>query len=63
VGALGPGSLKQWRSRGTTCKKYDESKSCYPCCNTAEGDIMTRYPGCECMFDGDKWDREHRKAY
>ncbi len=52
----------RWRSRGMTCAKFPETKSCTACCNTASGDILKKYPSCECMFDGDKWDREHGRA-
>ncbi len=49
-----------WRKRGMRCVAYATSKSCHPCCMS--GDRLQPYPSCECMFDGEKWDRERGKA-
>jgi serine/threonine-protein kinase len=49
----------KWRSRKSPCRRMDETKSCMPCCYTDRGDRMEPYPSCDCVFDGEKWDREH----
>ena len=54
-----PPKKPRWRSRKSPCRRLDETKSCMPCCYTARGDRMEPYPSCDCVFDGEQWDREH----
>ncbi|HZO14254.1 MAG TPA: serine/threonine-protein kinase [Polyangiaceae bacterium] len=49
------------RGSGTICRKSDANKSCVPCCGGDREYVLAPYPRCECMFDGEKWDREHGK--
>lgn len=50
----------KWRKRKMRCAAYHSSKSCAGCC--LKGDVLEPYPSCECLFDGEKWDREHGVA-
>ncbi len=47
-----------WRKRGIRCA-LTASKTCIPCC-PIKGDILGPAPDCECLFDGDAWDKGKR---